>query len=154
MINFKVSDFIKSSWSFWIFLINDYGSRWRSCNIQYLWSPYRISIDRVLLYPTQGKVVLVWLFWMEIYCLVDKKKQAKGDIIFGWRLILRYKLIWYLLSLLLLMIRVPFVACLLIVLNWCLVVPEGVLSLPKYLKGECIGSYFISYVAELRRFIV
>ena len=70
---------------------------------------------------------------------------------------LRYKLIWYLLSLLLLIIRAPLSACLLIVRSWYFVVPEGEILLPRNLKGKWNDSWVIvwgNFVAESMRVIV
>ena len=73
---------------------------------------------------------------MEVYCLEVRKVQDRGDIILGWRWVLRYKVIWNLFMLLILVIRAPFEANFLLERNWCIVVPNGVLLLPECLKGE------------------
>ena len=72
---------------------------------------------------------------MEAYCLEVRKVQSRGSIIFGWRGVLRYKVIWNLFMLLLL-IRVPLDAYFFLERNGYPVVPNEVFSLPKYLKGE------------------
>ena len=64
-----------------------------------------------------------------------KNVQFRGNASFGWRWVFKYKVIRNRFSLLLLMMRAPLNACFILELNWCLVVPKRMLSLPKYLKG-------------------
>ena len=69
-------------------------------------------------------------------CLKVRKIQARRDIILGRRWVSRYKVIWNLFMLLLLIGRAPLDTWFLLERNWCPVVSNGLMSLPKYLKGE------------------
>ena len=93
VLNFEVPGFIRSSWSYYNFLINVFGSKWRICSPQYLWSAIRRATGQVWLYPIEHSAGLMYIFWMELYCLVLRNLQARGNISFGQRWVLGIR--WY-----------------------------------------------------------